>query len=243
MNANAKSVNAKSANNGRSACKKFCKVCFDAGKSENVYTNHTVKTMNVRTGKLETTCVTLLALECRYCFTAGHTVKFCPAIKENNKGRKENEIQHARERHAATVAQQAADTKEKSVVKKGFALLQEESDDDDEVVAPTVAPTVVDQDNVDFPALPVKAGGAPKLQTVMSFAATAALPPKPKVTFAVVIPAPVPVPIAFVQDHDDSDYEEDDIEDCSDPQTPAVSYTDSCFSYRERHGYEEDDTW
>lgn len=239
MNANAKSVNAKS------ACKKFCKVCFDAGKPENVYTNHTVKTMNARTGKLETTCVTLLALECRYCFKAGHTVKFCPAIKENNKGRKENEIQHARERHAATVAQQDAATKEKSVVKKGFALLEEESDDD-EVVAPTVAPTVVEQANVDFPALPVKAGGAPKLQTVMSFAATAALPPKPKVTFAVVTPAPAPVPIVPVQEHlcnDDSDYEEDDNEDCSDPQTPAVSYTDSCFSYRERHGYEEDNTW
>jgi hypothetical protein len=243
MNANTNSArftNAKSANNGRSACKKFCKVCFDAGKPENVYTNHTVKTMNVRTGKLETTCVTLLALECRYCFTAGHTVKFCPAIKENNKGRKEHEIQHARERHAASVAPIAL---EKSAVKKGFALLQEESDDDDEVVAPLVVQTVVQ--DVDYPALPVKAGGAPKLQTVLSFAATAALPPKPKVTFAPVVSAPVPVP-APIQEHfcnDDSDYEEDDNEDFSDPQTPAVSYVDSCFSYRERHGYEEDNSW
>ena len=239
MNANTNSARFTNAKTGN--CKKFCKVCFDAGKPENVYTNHTVKTMNARTGKLETTCVTLLALECRFCFTTGHTVKFCPAIKENNKGRKEHEIQHARERHAATVAQQEAATKQKTVVKKGFALLQEESDDDDEVVAPVVQ-TVVE--NVDFPALPVKAGGAPKLQTVMSFAATAALPPKPKVTFAAVAPVPVPiVPIAFVQDHDDSDYEEDDNEDCSEPQTPAVSYTDSCFSYRERHGYEEDNSW
>ena len=119
-NANAKSVNA---NN-----KKFCKVCFDAGKPENVYTNHTVKTMNINTGIMETTCVTLLALECRYCFTTGHTVKFCPVIKENNKNRKEHEIQHARERHAASLAPIAV---EKSVVTKGFALLQEDSDDEE----------------------------------------------------------------------------------------------------------------
>ena len=241
MNANAinRSSNAKSINTNAN-CKKFCKVCFDAGKPENVYTNHTVKTMNTRTGKLETTCVTLLALECRYCFTAGHTVKFCPAIKENNKNRKEHEIHNARERHFATVAQQeAAAAKEKTVVKKGFALLQEDSDDE-EVVAPTVAPTVVDQDNVDFPALPVRAGGAPKLQTVMSFAATAALPPKPKVTFAVVAPV-----VATVDNEDyDSDYEEEIYES----ELPTVTEyrcpeVDSCFSYRERHGYEEDDSW
>jgi hypothetical protein len=188
--------------------------------------------MNARTGKLETTCVTLLALECRYCFKAGHTVKFCPVLKESNKGRKEQEIQHARERHGTTASATAL---EKAVVKKGFALLQEDSDDDEVTVAPTVQ-TVVD--NVDFPALPVKAGGAPKLQTVMTFAATAALPPKPKVTFAAV---PVTAPIKEQDLDEDSDYEVNDDDD--EPQMPAVSYSDSCFSYRERHGYAEDDSW
>lgn len=234
MNANTNSANA----NGRSSCsKKFCKVCFDAGKPETVYTNHTVKTMNVRTGKMETTCVTLLALECRYCFKAGHTVKFCPVLKESNKGRKEQEIQHARERHGTTASATAL---EKAVVKKGFALLQEESDDDEVTVAPTVQ-TVVD--NVDFPALPVNAGGAPKLQTVMTFAATAALPPKPKVTFAAVpVTAPAPPPIKEQDLDEDSDYEVND--DDEEPSTPyRCPDVDSCFSYRERHGYAEDDSW
>ena len=190
--------------------------------------------MNVRTGKMETTCVTLLALECRYCFKAGHTVKFCPVLKESNKGRKEHEIQHAREKHD-TPANASATALEKAVIKKGFALLQEDSDDDEVTVAPTVQ-TVVD--NVDFPALPVKAGGAPKLQTVMTFAATAALPPKPKVTFAAV---PVTAPIKEQDFDEDSDYEVND--DDEEPQMPAVSYSDSCFSYRERHGYAEDDSW
>jgi hypothetical protein len=245
MNANAinRSSNAKTANNGRSACKKFCKVCFDAGKPENVYTNHAVKTMNTRTGKLETTCVTLLALECRYCFTAGHTVKFCPAIKENNKNRKEHEIHNARERHFATVAQQEAAAKEKTVVKKGFALLQEDSDDE-EVATPVVMQTVAPPTSAlnDFPSLVTKTGGASNLPTVMSFAATAALPPKPKVTFAV---APIAAVASTVANEDyDSDYEEEIYES----ELPTVTEyrcpeVDSCFSYRERHGYEEDDSW
>ena len=245
MNANTNSANT----NGRSAkgcSKKFCKVCFDAGKPETVYTNHTVKTMNVRTGKLETTCVTLLALECRYCFTSGHTVKFCPVLKENNNGRKEQEIQHARERHGATASATAL---EKAVVKKGFALLQEDSDDDE--VAPvtvatpvTVAPVTIAVASDEFPALPFNMT-APKVSSVMTFAATAALPPRPKptkVTFAPApTPAPTPAPIKEQDLDDDSDYEVN--EDNEEPQTPAVSYTDSCFSYRERHGYAEDDSW
>jgi len=233
MNSNRSSANA----NAKSAnAKKFCKVCFDAGKPENVYTNHTVKTMNTRTGKLETTCVTLLALECRYCFMTGHTVKFCPVIKENNKNRKENEIQHARERHAASVATVAV---EKSVVKKGFALLQEESDDEE--VVTTTMQTVQSSALNDFPSL-VSKTSAPKMSTVMSFATTAALPPKPKVTFAVAAPAPV---IAAKDDYDDdSDYEEEMYESQLPTRTEyRCPEADSCFSYRERYGYEEDDSW
>ena len=242
MNANTNSANT----NGRSSCsKKFCKVCFDAGKPETVYTNHTVKTMNVRTGKLETTCVTLLALECRYCFKAGHTVKFCPVLKESNKGRKEHEIQHAREKHD-TPATATATALEKAVVKKGFALLQEESDDEctasvatASVATASVATTPLAND--EFPALPFNMS-APKLSSVMTFAATAALPAraKPKVTFAV---APIAVAVKEQYFDDDSDNEVNEVEDEEEPQKPAVSYTESCFSYRERNGYDEDDSW
>ena len=229
-------------NNNRSFVnnKKFCKVCFDAGKPENVYTNHTVKTMNINTGIMETTCVTLLALECRYCFKTGHTVKFCPVIKENNKGRKDHEIRNARERHAASVAYIAV---EKSVVKKGFALLQEESDDEEVVTTvQTVAPLAPSAYALnDFPSLITKSS-APKMpSTVMSFATTAALPPKPKVTFTVVVPAP-----AVKEDlyEDDSDYEEEMYES----QLPRVTEyrcpeADSCFSYRERYLVDDDDSW
>ena len=124
-------------NNNRSACKKFCKVCFDSGKPESVYTNHTVKSVDVRTGKLVTTCVTLLALECRYCFKNGHTVKFCPVLEENKKMEKNrekvNRLQH-----------QVKPQEQEKVVQKPlnvFAALAEESDhEEDKVQMPVVNP-------------------------------------------------------------------------------------------------------
>ena len=63
-------------NNTTTTNKPFCKVCQDAGKSEKIYTSHYVKD---RSGN--TTCPTLLAQECRYCFKKGHTTKFCQVLK------------------------------------------------------------------------------------------------------------------------------------------------------------------
>ena len=62
--------------------KPYCKVCHDAGKSEQLYTNHYVKD---RSGA--TTCPTLLAQECRYCFKKGHTTKFCQVLKAKQEGK------------------------------------------------------------------------------------------------------------------------------------------------------------
>ncbi len=56
--------------------KTFCKVCQDAGKSEQEYTNHSVRD---KSGK--TVCPTLLSQECRNCRKNGHTVKYCTLLK------------------------------------------------------------------------------------------------------------------------------------------------------------------
>jgi len=57
---------------------KFCKVCKDAGKSD--YTSHYIKDS---TGKV--CCPYLLGLVCGYCGITGHTPKFCPALKGDQK--------------------------------------------------------------------------------------------------------------------------------------------------------------
>lgn len=50
----------------------FCKVCKDSGKSEAVFTSHTVKDSH---GK--TICPTLLKLNCKKCGKPGHTINYC----------------------------------------------------------------------------------------------------------------------------------------------------------------------
>ena len=66
--------------------KMFCKVCQDAGKSESEYTTHYVRSRD-RSGNSTVTCPILLQTECRFCYTKGHTTKYCPAIAAKNKER------------------------------------------------------------------------------------------------------------------------------------------------------------
>ena len=66
--------------NNNNALKPFCKVCFDAGKTD---TAHFVR--KTPDPKSPVVCPTLLALQCRYCDHAGHTVKYCALLKKNNK--------------------------------------------------------------------------------------------------------------------------------------------------------------
>ena len=63
----------------------FCKVCFDAGKSEAEYTNHFVKSEPGVKGKV--VCPTLLNQACTYCRETGHTVSHCVKLKQNNKNK------------------------------------------------------------------------------------------------------------------------------------------------------------
>jgi hypothetical protein len=60
-----------------SSTRKSCKVCIDAGKSEEIYTSH--KTKN---GRGKVVCPTLLSNTCHCCKQKGHTVKYCPETKE-----------------------------------------------------------------------------------------------------------------------------------------------------------------
>jgi hypothetical protein len=59
--------------------KPFCKVCYDAGKSEREYTSHFVKNKPGNEGKV--VCPYLLSLECNYCKKKeGHTASHCPVL-------------------------------------------------------------------------------------------------------------------------------------------------------------------
>ena len=64
--------------------KPFCKICFDTGKAESMYANHFVR--ETRDPNSRIVCPTLLALECRYCFSSGHTVSKCPKLENTKTG-------------------------------------------------------------------------------------------------------------------------------------------------------------
>ena len=73
-------------NNGKQASvqgtgqpKPFCKVCYDAGKTEREYTSHFIKSKPGNDGKV--VCPYLLSLECTYCKKKeGHTARYCPLL-------------------------------------------------------------------------------------------------------------------------------------------------------------------
>jgi hypothetical protein len=76
--------NASSALNRSQQVKPFCKICFDTGKAESLYSSHFVR--ETRDPNSRIVCPTLLALECRYCFASGHTVSKCPKLKGEKSG-------------------------------------------------------------------------------------------------------------------------------------------------------------
>lgn len=57
---------------------KFCKVCFDARKSEKIFTSHFVRKSRHPNSKV--VCQTLLKTECHICKEMGHTPRYCPLV-------------------------------------------------------------------------------------------------------------------------------------------------------------------
>jgi hypothetical protein len=99
----------------------FCKVCFDAGKSEKEYSNHYVRSAPGPEGKV--VCPTLLCQSCGFCGDCGHTPKFCPVLAAE-KAAEEKAIKQAARREALEKrdAEKKAAPKAAPVIKKtGFA--------------------------------------------------------------------------------------------------------------------------
>jgi hypothetical protein len=150
MNANASRNNANvSRNNSK---KPYCKVCHDAGKPESMYTSHCVKTYNVSTGATNVTCPTLLALECRYCFKNGHTVKFCPVLEDNRKMDVERSRFRAREENSRNIQARPVEAQTRKPV-NAFASLVDDSDDEQETKIATKIATQESKKVDEFPSL------------------------------------------------------------------------------------------
>lgn len=143
---------------------KYCKVCHDAGKTEAEYRSHF--TRESPDPKAKVTCPTLLAQECRYCSKNGHTVKYCPTLKDNEKKRKQDEAKARRIEASQNVAEKS---KGKLINQNVFMCLDSDSEEEEEVVTNPVE---------DFPALIIPVS---RNQSVSSnYAAALAKPAAPK---------------------------------------------------------------
>lgn len=124
-------------NNKLAPKKPFCKVCYDAGKPEDEYSSHFVRSLPDMSGKTRVLCPILASTECPYCHKLGHTTKFCPAIKDRAKDHKRSEWEYNQSLKAS---------KSKRTIKMDtskFATLFESESSDDEKAPPTakVTPT------------------------------------------------------------------------------------------------------
>lgn len=115
-----------SSNNKKMISTKYCKVCQDAGKSESEYRSHFTRESKDPNSKV--LCPTLLALECRYCFKNGHTVKYCKILKDNEKNKKrwEKEAQNNK-----NIIEKEKYNNEKKIVTNKFAYLEDEDSENE----------------------------------------------------------------------------------------------------------------
>jgi hypothetical protein len=144
--------------------KPICTFCLNLGKTESEYSHYTYSLPD-RNGKSKPLCQELLATECKYCFKLGHTIKFCPTLKQQDK-----------ERERAKKVEAAEKTKPKVQEKKPasiFAALMD-SDSEDEVK--------VSKPVENYPVLcaPVKKVEVEKKEVKTGWAAIAAKPAEVK---------------------------------------------------------------
>jgi hypothetical protein len=228
---------------------KYCKVCHDAGKSEAEYRSHF--TRESPDPKSKVLCPTLLALECRYCFKNGHTVKYCSVLKENEK-KKKNEEFSARRTEAAQKATQKPKGKS-NTSHNAFACLDSDSEEDEDNKPqeefPMLSTPISRSESVSFNyAAALAKPAAPKVQEVLKTQEVVVPVQAAKVQAAKVQAAPAPLKTApwasktatttskswaawDSDSEDDEDNEFDDTPCCWDSQTV------------ERDDFLDDETW
>jgi hypothetical protein len=138
-------------NNTKQSNKPFCKVCFDAGKTESEYTSHYVRKTTDPNSEL--LCPVLKATECRYCHQMGHTISRC-AVREQNNIRRRPDVASQQ----AHVVQQQAPSQVAQVpvevqVKKSNNKYAAFEEDDEEEVLHVQEQAQAHIDETEFPSL------------------------------------------------------------------------------------------
>jgi hypothetical protein len=211
--------------NKKVAPKPFCKVCFDAGKSEAEYTSHFVK--SEPGAKAKVVCPTLLNQACTYCRETGHTVSHCVKLKQNNKN-KEHAVRVQEYTAKKTAINNSNNTISKNAINGFDALAQLDAQADELdtiqlnqqkaypalVGTPTASDVkvVAKQTQVSYANMAARTGPSKSAAIVMSDLNKLAAKAKAKAMFK----QPKPVTKKSWADWTDSDDDDDDEEEVSD---------------------------
>ena len=243
-----KNVNTNTKNNVNSR-KPFCKVCADAGKTDTAHFPRKTPDPNS-----EVVCPTLLAIECRYCFKNGHTVKYCVVLKDRKNFEEQERREHDRHvRQEERRLEQDRLARAPPVVPKTsagkFTAFLEENEEEErqedeqrrfELAVQEATAQALLKKEAEFPSFvskkaPTIVTGGNNWAAMASNAALLAVP-KPK-----VIVAPVqPLKTQWADDSDD-ELEQDDDDDVvtSVPYVPPSNAP--CYLPLVRASYEDDD--
>ena len=116
--------------------KPFCKICFDTGKTEEMYDSHFVR--ETRDPNSRIVCPTLLALECRFCFAIGHTVSKCPKLDKVKSGENVCDAPLKKQKNMGKWSQPNSRgvccDEQSCCTSNGFSLLYSDDDDDMDTV-------------------------------------------------------------------------------------------------------------
>lgn len=238
-------------NNNTYARKPFCKVCADAGKTDTAHFPRKTPDPNS-----EVVCPTLLALECRYCFKNGHTVKYCVVLKQRKDYEEQTRREH--EKHQRQVERQEEQDRlarlppvaKKSTGKfDAFADEQEEEDREtariaeDKIRFDQAVQQAVAQREAEFPSILSK-----KAHTIVTggnnwaaMATNAALLAVPKPKIQTILPK-VEIKGHWADDSDDEEELEldDHEEEVITTTTTAFAFPSSAPCYA-RSGWDDDD--
>ena len=114
-------------NSSSATGQKFCKVCKDAGKSVDEYSSHFVRENANPSSRV--ICPTLLALNCSYCTKFGHTVKYCPLLKEKAKNDKHRAATIC---YKKSVTEKSKNAPKNNVSRNAFSGLDSDTDEEEE---------------------------------------------------------------------------------------------------------------
>jgi hypothetical protein len=191
--------------------KPYCKVCHDAGKKEEEYTSHYVKSTPGPNGIV--VCPTLLAQECKFCFKKGHTTSYCKQLSMKN------DIEN---RNQNVICKEVVKPIIKIKHDNKFSIL---SNEDDDFVAEEK------KDVEEFPALvTVTRTNLSKKNVSISYASIAAKAPEAEIQQKKKLP-PLKIP-ELIKNRKWSEYSDSEDEEEEDDISVIYPSPDS-FDYRE----------